>query len=181
MGAVVAVRPARRVDVEVEALRRIEVLAGAAFADVGLPEIAQADPMSAEDLFSHASAGRAWVTVDDRDEPVGYVVVDVVDGCAHVEQITVHPDRQGTGLGRRLLQEVEQFAAERDMPAVTLTAFADVPWNGPLYAHLGFVVLSDHELGPGLRALREEEARHGLDPVRRVCMRRDVSAARRPA
>jgi hypothetical protein len=43
-----------------------------------------------------------------------------------------------------------------------------------LYEHLGFVVLPDDELGPGLRELREHESRMGLDPTSRVCMRRSV-------
>jgi len=56
------------------------------------------------------------------------------------------------------------------MPAVTLTTFEDVPWNAPLYRHLGFRELRDDELGPGLRAIRDRETAHGLDPARRVSM-----------
>ena len=58
---------------------------------------------------------------------------------------------------------------------VTLTTFVDVPWNGPLYAHLGFTVMSEAEIGPELRSIQDGEAAHGLDPARRVCMRLDLS------
>ena len=105
---------------------------------------------------------------------MGYVVVDVVDGCAHVEQVSVRPDHQGTGVGRALLDRVAAWAQARSMPALTLTTFADVPWNRPLYEHLGFRVLAEGELSPGLRAVRDAEAAHGLDPTNRVCMRRDL-------
>jgi hypothetical protein len=57
---------------------------------------------------------------------------------------------------------------------VTLTTFEHVPWNAPYYARHGFAVLSEHELGPGLRRLRDEETRHGLDPTLRVVMRKEV-------
>ncbi|WP_206340351.1 hypothetical protein [Blastococcus litoris] len=33
-----------------------------------------------------------------------------------------------------LLREIERAAARaRDLPAITLTTFTDVPWNGPYY------------------------------------------------
>ena len=169
-------RPARPADAE--RLREIEVAAGLAFVDVGMPDVAEAEPLSGEELAAYAMAGRSWVAVDGQDEPVGYVIVDIVDGCAHVEQVSVHPDHQGVGLGRRLLDEVDDWARSQQLPALTLTTFADVPWNGPLYAHLGFRPLAEEEIGPELRAVRDEETAHGLDPAQRVCLRRSVPPAR---
>jgi hypothetical protein len=58
---------------------------------------------------------------------------------------------------------------------MTLTTYRDVAWNRPLYEHLGWFVLAEPDIGPGLRAVRDIEASHGLDPAARVCMRRDVS------
>ena len=112
----------------------------------------------------------------DGRRGVGYVLVDVVDDCAHIEQVSVRPDHQGEGVGRALLDRVRQWAMSTDRSGVTLTTFGDVPWNRPLYEHLGFRVLSDVEIGPELRAVRETEARHGLDPATRVCMRLAVGS-----
>lgn len=36
-----------------------------------------------------------------------YVVVELIDGCAHIEQVSVEPGHQGQGLGRALINEVE--------------------------------------------------------------------------
>lgn len=166
------IRPARPDDAE--RLLVIERAAGAGFRSVGMADIADAEPLAAAALVAYAQAGRAWVAVDHRDRAVGYVVIDVVDGCAHVEQISVHPDHQGQGLGQALLDEVERWAASRDMPAMTLTTFDQVPWNRPLYEHLGFAVIEEADLRPGLRAVRDAETGHGLDPTTRVCMRRAV-------
>ena len=110
--------------------------------------------------------------MDSDDQPVGYVVVDVVDGDAHIEQVSVLPHDQGQGVGRALMDVVEQWGRETGRPAITLTTFIDVPWNAPLYLHLGFDVLAESEIGPELRSLVAEEAAHGLDPETRVCMRR---------
>jgi GNAT superfamily N-acetyltransferase len=158
---------------ELPALRTIERLAGERFRGVGLPEVADDEPPSLDVLTRYAEQGRCWVAFDGAAGPIGYVLVDAVDGNAHVEQVSVHPDHQGSGVGRALMERVFEWAGEVGMPAVTLTTFSDVPWNAPLYRHLGFRVVCDEELGPGLRAIRDQETAHGLDPARRVCMRRD--------
>jgi GNAT superfamily N-acetyltransferase len=155
-------------------LQEIELLAGERFRAVGMPEIADDEPLSLETLAAYSRAGRSWVALGGAGTPVGYLVADVVDGAAHVEQVSVRPDHQGAGLGRALIDEVRAWALASGMTAVTLSTFREVPWNAPLYEHLGFRVLADHELGPELRALRDAETAHGLDPAGRVCMRLDL-------
>jgi GNAT superfamily N-acetyltransferase len=169
------IRPARASDGA--DLQAIERLAGEQFRTVGMDEIADDSPPSLEVLAAYAAEGRSWVAVDGSGDgsgsPVGYAVVEVVDDCAHVEQVSVRPDHQGRGVGRALLDRVQSWATSTGLAGVTLTTFADVPWNGPLYEHLGFRVLAEAEVGPELRALVAKEAAHGLDPETRVCMRRD--------
>ncbi|HJR26733.1 MAG TPA: GNAT family N-acetyltransferase [Acidimicrobiales bacterium] len=154
---------------ELERLRAIEVAAGIAFADVGLPAVAAHDPLSVADLEERRAEGRLWVIVDG-DEVAGYVLIDLVDGAPHVEQVSVHPDHARRGLGRQLLDHVAAWASARGHRTVTLTTFVDVPWNAPYYARCGYGVLRHDELGPELRALMATEAAHGLDPARRVAM-----------
>ena len=155
-------------------LQVIERMAGGRFREVGLGFVADHDPASLDELASYANAGRCWVAVGEEDRPIGYLLVDVVDGQAHVEQASVVPDQQGTGIGQALLDRVERWAVELGMTAITLTTFTDVAWNRPLYEHLGFRVLTEHEIGPELRVLMTEEAGHGLDPTTRVAMVRDL-------
>lgn len=164
----VTIRAARAEDIE--ALRDIERRAGARFRDVGLGHIADAEPFDADELTAFIDAGRAW-SAHDVDVPIGYAVATVVDGDGHLEQISVDPAHQGTGVGRALVDEVSSWARTTGAHALTLTTFTDVPWNRPLYEHLGFVVLHEDELGPELRAVRAHEAQLGLDPEQRVCMR----------
>jgi GNAT superfamily N-acetyltransferase len=152
-------------------LRDIERAAGAAFRAVGMPEIADDEPLPLDALDAYRRAGRAWVAADEADRPVAYLIADVVDGNLHVEQVSVHPRHRGEGLGRALIEH----AAKRADAALTLTTFVDVPWNAPYYERLGFRRLSDDELTPQLRAVREREAAHGLDRWPRTAMRRDVN------
>jgi len=66
----------------------------------------------------------------------------------------------------------ERWAARNGYGAVTLTTFRDVPWNLPFYARLGFDVVAPDEVSASLRAIVEDETRRGLDPSRRVVMKR---------
>ena len=156
------------------ALQEIEIAAGARFATVGLPEIAAHDPFSLDELDAYAAAGRSWVATGTDGAVVGYAVADVLDGNAHLEQVSVRPDAQGHGTGRALVDAVAAWARSQGHPAVTLTTFTDVEWNAPLYEHLGFRALSQAEIGPELAARVVEETAFGLDPERRVCMWRDL-------
>jgi GNAT superfamily N-acetyltransferase len=168
----VMIRPSRPDDGQ--SLQEIERLAGERFREVGLHSVADDAPASVATLAEYAAAGRGWVAVDEAERPLGYVIVDIVDGNAHVEQISVRPDCQGAGVGRALLRQVRAWAADGARSAITLTTFGEVPWNRPFYEHLGFRVLTDDEIGPELRAVRDGETAHGLDPDLRVCMQLDL-------
>ena len=160
---------------ELQLLRDIEWAAGAIFADIGLAEVAADEPASVETLSEYNRGGRAWVITDTADDaPLGHAIVDIVDGQAHLEQLSVLPDHGRRGLGAQLLEHVCTWAAEDGYPAVTLTTFRDVAWNAPFYAKHGFRTMSAADIGPELDELRAKEAEHGLDPVLRVCMQRDV-------
>lgn len=62
--------------------------------------------------------------------------------------------------------------AEEGLAGLTLTTYAEVPWNAQYYARLGFVTLGEEELTDGLRAIRAHETARGLDVWPRVTMRR---------
>ncbi len=168
----VAIRAPRRD--ELAALVEIERAAGAMFAAVGMPEIARDDPGSPEELEPYRAGGRAWVALDGDDRPVAYLVSDVVDGCAHIEQVSVSPECAGRRLGAALIDHLASVAAAEGLAALTLTTFRDVPWNAPYYERLGFEVLAPGEQGPELAELVAEEARRIPGDAPRVAMRREV-------
>ncbi|GHE50165.1 GCN5 family N-acetyltransferase [Streptomyces longispororuber] len=168
------IREARPTDLPV--LQDVERAAGRCFRDIGMPEIADDEPPALDDLARYQRAGRAWVAAadDDPGRPVAYLLADPVDGNLHVEQVSVHPDHARRGVGRALIEHAAGVARARGLPALTLTTFAEVPWNAPYYARCGFTILDEAAAGPELRAVRAGEAAHGLDRWPRVCMRRPV-------
>jgi hypothetical protein len=84
---------------ELEPLRSIERDAGRAFAAIGMAEIAADEPPSLVELESHRAKGRAWVAVDTLDRPIAYLLSSVVDGCAHIDQVSVASANARRGLG----------------------------------------------------------------------------------
>jgi GNAT superfamily N-acetyltransferase len=146
-------------------LQEIERAAGQVFVGVGLERIAADDPFTVDELRAFLDHDALWVY---GDPAAAYVATEVVDGCLHVEQVSVHPDHAHRGIGRELID----FVSRRAGTAVTLTTFVDVPWNGPYYERLGFRTLADDELTDGLREIRAKETAIGLDIRPRVAMRR---------
>jgi GNAT superfamily N-acetyltransferase len=166
------IRAARAAELPV--LQDIERAASTLFVDWGRAEIAADEPPTLEELRRYQQQGRAWVAVNAHDRPVAYLLADIVDGNAHVEQVSVHPRHARRGLGKALIEQAVAWARQQGLGAVTLTTFTDVPWNAPYYERLGFRRLSDEGLTPGLRAIRAREAAVGLDRWPRCCMRREL-------
>lgn len=166
------IRTARADDLP--ALPPIERAAARLFVGLGLIDHLLDRTLSVDELADHQAAGRVWIAADADDRPVGFAVVSLLDGAAHLEELDVHPSFGQRGLGRRLVDTVCDWAAAHGFPAVTLSTFRDLPWNAPFYAHAGFRVLASHELGPDLRRMRMREDQLGVPIDRRVVMRRDV-------
>jgi len=71
------------------------------FRAIGYEAVADDPPDSMEVLGNYAKAGRSWVALSEEGDVVGYILLDVIDGAAHIDQVTVHPAHQGTGQGVR--------------------------------------------------------------------------------
>ena len=139
------------------------------------PESVLSETTSREELVAAQSEGHLWVALVD-DVAVGYAHVTLLEPMAvHLEEIDVLPEHGRRGLGAGLVQAICAWAADAGYRSVTLTTFRDVPFNGPFYARLGFEEVPGDQLTPRLRAVLDDEARRGLDPARRVAMRRRVS------
>jgi predicted N-acetyltransferase YhbS len=152
----------------------IERAAGECFRPIGMPQIADDEPLDLDELARYQRSGLAWVAVDGQDRPVAYLIAEPVDGALHIEQVSVHPDWAHHRIGRRLIDHAAGHAAVAGMEALTLTAFTEVAWNAPYYARCGFKPIPAAGLTPGLRKIRDREAAHGLDRWARTCMRRPL-------
>lgn len=133
----------------------------------------------APDVWPPASAGEEraqepgilLVAESDDGTVVGFSHVLDLDGHWHLEQISVDPVHGRHGVGAALLEATHAELALRGVPEVTLTTYADVPWNAPFYARHGYVEL---EVVPAhLEHLWDDEQAFGMSRHgRRVTMLR---------
>jgi len=156
-------------------LQELERAAGSPFTELGMSAVADDEPPSLGVLEEYQRDGRAWVSTDGADHPVAYLLIDVVNDAAHVQQVSVYPRHAGHRLGSALLDTAATWSTEHHLGALTLTTFAEVPWNAPYYARLGFQVVAEDARKEGLRRIRKQEAALGLDRCRRVAMVRPVA------
>ncbi|MFC8304818.1 GNAT family N-acetyltransferase [Specibacter sp. NPDC057265] len=121
-------------------------------------------------------AGAFHIMVAGRP-PAGFVRLELVDGQAHLEQLAVSGVYSRQGIGRALIRAAQAWAREAGFGAMTLSTFAHVPFNAPLYASCGFVELPQHAWGPQLQDIRRREQAAGLDELGpRVVMVADLTA-----
>ncbi|MEV8150839.1 GNAT family N-acetyltransferase [Arthrobacter sp. NPDC080073] len=159
---------------ELERLRGIEFAAGEIFRSCGMDAIADDEPLTVTELALYQARGGVLVFSDASDAPVAYLLLERLDGNAHVEHLSVHPSQARQGLGSKLLDVAEKWAHAEGLEWLTLTTFRDVPWNAPYYRRLGFEELDPEMLEDGLRGILECEGLVGLSRWPRIAMRRRV-------
>jgi GNAT superfamily N-acetyltransferase len=158
---------------DLDRIAEVEMAAGTLFAGIGLAEIAD-DPVDTDEIGRAIADGRVWV-VERRGRIEGWVMAVVVDGEAHLAQVSVAPEAAGLGLGRLLAERVHRWATDQGHASITLTTFVDVAFNGPLYERWGYRTLDADQLGPELAAIRADEDRRWPHLAgRRQAMRLDL-------
>lgn len=134
---------------------------------------ADAALLPAEFHAPRIAAGAVWVA-EEGGVPVGFACAERIAGELHIWELDVRQDRQGHGIGRRLLEAVLAAARREGIAAVTLTTLREVPWNAPFYERLGFVLLEREAIGPRLAAILDREAEQGADRGTLCAMRRSL-------
>ncbi|MFB9795885.1 GNAT family N-acetyltransferase [Arthrobacter citreus] len=139
---------------------------------------AGADPLTLPPPATAAELASALHLLVAGTPPVGFARLEEVDGQAHLEQLSVHPDAAGAGVGRALVEAALAWARTRGYTSMTLCTFAGVPFNAPFYATCGFVVVRSP--GGELAGLRGHEKQLGLDALgERIAMRADLDSSSR--
>ena len=78
-----------------------------------------------------------WVAESDK-KIVGGLILMFEEHCASIANIAVHPDFQGNGLGRGLVEFAESEAKRKGYAEIRLTTHALLTENVSLYLHLGW-------------------------------------------
>jgi len=99
------IRSARPPDLD--NLADLEVQAGQIFHSVAMSEVAEAVP-DREALRRSQGRGLIWVA-EEQGEIAAYIVAAVLDGNAHIGQVSVAPAFARQGIGHQLISHVEDW------------------------------------------------------------------------
>ncbi|HLY29294.1 MAG TPA: GNAT family N-acetyltransferase [Aggregatilineales bacterium] len=152
----------------------IEKAAAVRFEPFGLAETMATIVTTEEDFKEGLAAGRLWVAADRNNVPIGFALMIVLDGNAHLDELDVLPEHGRKGLGAALVEVVCYSAQKAGFKAITLSTLQEIPWNVPFYTRLGFQVLQENEMSDSLKALVRDEIARGLPAEGRVIMRREL-------
>ncbi|QDQ10688.1 GNAT family N-acetyltransferase [Streptomyces spectabilis] len=131
-GPQAAIRPATAADVP--AVREITHAAYHHY----IERIGRVPAPMESDHAQNVAAGRVHVAEDAGGVVVGLVVVHAYDDHLYLDNIAVHPDAKGSGLGRRLLEFVEEHARGLGLPEIRLYTNAMMWENQKIYPRFGY-------------------------------------------
>lgn len=78
-----------------------------------------------------------WV-YQHEDKVIGYVVMSIAAGEAHILTLAVHPDFQGKGFARQILEHVMQVSEERNAKTIYLEVRPSNQRAITIYQQAGF-------------------------------------------
>ena len=151
-------------------LNELENAAAEIFRDTKYALEINQECLSLELLKQQHQQNLVWIAVTESDRPVGFAVVLIIDGLAHLHELSVTPQYGRQGIGTKLTQEVINWAKKANFPAITLSTFRNIPWNAPFYRRLGFQEIPPVEIGQDLDNIRNKEAAAGLPIEERILM-----------
>jgi ribosomal protein S18 acetylase RimI-like enzyme len=128
----VSLRPARATDAP-----RIRDLVVAAY-EPYVHEIGVV-PRPMSDDYDQVVATRSVTVAEHAGDLVGLLVLHEEEGRFVPENVAVHPEQQGTGLGRRLLDLAEERAREAGHAAIDLFTHERMTRNIAIYERRGYV------------------------------------------
>lgn len=92
------------------------------------------------DSVREALARHGGLLARSRDgEPVGALLFEPDGDALALRRVSVHPDAQGLGVARAMVQAAERLAVDRDVPTVRVSVRAELPRTVHFCQHLGYV------------------------------------------
>lgn len=80
------------------------------------------------------------------DKPVGMVRFQLKDDGLYFYRLSVIPEKQGQGVAKKLLNVLEAYALEREIPILYCKVRMSIPKNIHLYKSIGYKIYNEEVL-----------------------------------
>ena len=108
-------------------------------------------PRSMDDDLQARLVNRELFVIEEDVTFLAVLTMMVQPAAVHIFNFAVHPDAQGRGLLRQMLDFAEAAARREDKSKLTLYTNAAMTRNRAIYAHLGFTETGEHDSPGGYR------------------------------
>jgi GNAT superfamily N-acetyltransferase len=101
-----------------------------------------------EDLRERMQKGIFLLGYDAAEQLVASVYIEMRGSRGYFGMLAVDPKRQGSGIGRKMVEAAEEYCRGRDCTAMDLTVLSLRTELPPLYRRLGYVESGVEEFKP---------------------------------
>lgn len=112
--------------------------------------ILDGDRTNPEQIRNLLGKGR-FLIAEDSSHLAGCVYVEVREDQGYIGLLSVEPSRQGSGLGRRLMEAAEEFFRNANCVAVNLRVLSPRTPLPSFYRHLGYRQTHTSDLSPEIQ------------------------------
>lgn len=158
---------------EIHKVAPLEHAAAEMYREIGMDAIADDAPPAESELLQAVEEQRLWFAVE-YGVLKAYLLGDYLPQSLHIDQVTVHPDASRRGLGALMIESVSADPRSKERGLITLTSFANVPWNAPYYERIGFIDIPESEWPEGVAEKVAAERGTDLAAWPRVVMQRVI-------
>jgi ribosomal protein S18 acetylase RimI-like enzyme len=103
-----------------------------------VPMIGREPTPMTEDYLPRIAAGQVWL-LEDGSSLAGLTVLEEREGALLIYSVAISPERQGKGLGQKLLAFAEDIARKRGFGTMELYTNAKMERNIRIYRKHGYV------------------------------------------
>lgn len=158
---------------EIHKVAPLERAAAEVFRTIGMDAVADDAPITETTLLQAVEEQRLWFAVE-YGVLKAYLLGDFLPQSLHIDQVTVHPDASRRGLGALMIESVSADPRSKERGLLTLTSFANVPWNAPYYERIGFLDIAESDWPEGVAEKVAAEQGTDMAAWPRVVMQRII-------
>ncbi|MFO0616119.1 MAG: GNAT family N-acetyltransferase [Polyangiaceae bacterium] len=136
------IRLSKLQEVQVPDVAKVEAATAAMYYELNF-DAAEVPTRSQTDIVQLTRTHNVWVAEADY-KVAGYCAFrDEAPGVAYVEELSVHPDYQRFGVGRRLFEKIVSEARDLGLTAVVLKVWERAEWANAFYDAMGMKPIRD--------------------------------------